>query len=191
MAKRGRTLKRAKTLSFGPEQKGVVNGKHPDVLYRFSLDSSSSVDLRVFAQSGDADLKIFRLVGKAKKMLRKLGNAAFGELRRKELKPFLKQVGQSKQLGKQDEEIEKRLKPGTYYVHVQRRQGKSRYKLSATVTSSIAEPTPSDADPTLFEDLDCSDFADHEEAQAVFESLPGDPHRLDGDNDGIACESLL
>ena len=39
----------------------------------------------------------------------------------------------------------------------------------------------------------CSDFSTHAEAQAVFEYCGGinhDVHRLDGDNDGIACESL-
>jgi micrococcal nuclease len=28
------------------------------------------------------------------------------------------------------------------------------------------------------------------EAQRVFDSTPGDPHRLDNDNDRVACESL-
>lgn len=37
-------------------------------------------------------------------------------------------------------------------------------------------------------DLDCSDFSTQEEAQGHL--LPGDPHGLDADNDGIACESL-
>lgn len=37
-------------------------------------------------------------------------------------------------------------------------------------------------------DLDCADFATQEEAQENL--LPGDPHRLDGDGDGIACEEL-
>lgn len=39
----------------------------------------------------------------------------------------------------------------------------------------------------------CSDFSTHAEAQAVFEYCGGisnDVHRLDGDDDGIACESL-
>jgi len=40
-------------------------------------------------------------------------------------------------------------------------------------------------------DRDCSDFATQRAAQAFFERhQPGDPHRLDGDGDGIACESL-
>jgi hypothetical protein len=40
-------------------------------------------------------------------------------------------------------------------------------------------------------DYDCSDFATHAEAQRFFESAgPGDPHRLDRDRDGIACETL-
>jgi len=37
-------------------------------------------------------------------------------------------------------------------------------------------------------DLDCSDFSTQEEAQGHL--LPGDPHGLDADNDGIACETL-
>jgi hypothetical protein len=40
-------------------------------------------------------------------------------------------------------------------------------------------------------DRDCSDFSSWAEAQRFYESQgPGDPHRLDADNDGIACESL-
>jgi hypothetical protein len=38
-------------------------------------------------------------------------------------------------------------------------------------------------------DRDCSDFATQAEAQAAFDSRPGDPERLDADNNGIACES--
>ena len=45
--------------------------------------------------------------------------------------------------------------------------------------------------PTSAVDRDCGDFSNWEEAQAFFENAgPGDPHRLDGDGDGIACESL-
>jgi micrococcal nuclease len=39
-------------------------------------------------------------------------------------------------------------------------------------------------------DYDCSDFSTQAEAQRVLDSAPGDPYRLDGDNDGVACESL-
>lgn len=41
---------------------------------------------------------------------------------------------------------------------------------------------------SAFVDLDCGDFSTQEEAQGYL--LPGDPHRLDADNDGIACETL-
>jgi len=40
-------------------------------------------------------------------------------------------------------------------------------------------------------DRDCGDFATQQEAQAFYEAAGGperDPHRLDGDGDGIACE---
>ncbi|WP_229736217.1 excalibur calcium-binding domain-containing protein [Kroppenstedtia guangzhouensis] len=39
-----------------------------------------------------------------------------------------------------------------------------------------------------FEDKNCSDFKTQEEAKKYL--LPGDPHRLDPDGDGIPCESL-
>ncbi|MFD5338551.1 excalibur calcium-binding protein [Streptomyces hawaiiensis] len=43
------------------------------------------------------------------------------------------------------------------------------------------------------QDLDCRHFSFQEEAQAVFDADPSDPHRLDedqGPDDGIACEAL-
>lgn len=41
-------------------------------------------------------------------------------------------------------------------------------------------------------DRDCSDFASQRQAQRFFKNHNPrrDPHRLDGDNDGIACEAL-
>jgi len=44
-------------------------------------------------------------------------------------------------------------------------------------------------DPNSY-DHDCSDFDSQEEAQEFYESENGDPHNLDGDDDGEACESL-
>ncbi len=41
--------------------------------------------------------------------------------------------------------------------------------------------------PIAAQDLDCSDFGSHEEAQAVYDADPSDPNDLDGDNDGRAC----
>ncbi|WP_209307523.1 excalibur calcium-binding domain-containing protein [Geodermatophilus sp. DF01_2] len=40
-------------------------------------------------------------------------------------------------------------------------------------------------------DRDCSDFTTQAEAQAAFDAVPGDPERLDADNDGIACEDSV
>lgn len=49
-------------------------------------------------------------------------------------------------------------------------------------------PLPYDPDGP---DRDCGDFSCQRTAQAFFESAgPGDPHRLGGDDDGVACESL-
>jgi len=39
-------------------------------------------------------------------------------------------------------------------------------------------------------DLDCSDFDTQTEAQAVLDADPSDPNGLDGEGDGVPCESL-
>ena len=44
-----------------------------------------------------------------------------------------------------------------------------------------------------YKDYDCSDFTTHKGAQDFFEAEGGpweDRHNLDGDSDGVACESL-
>lgn len=63
-----------------------------------------------------------------------------------------------------------------------------------TPTPFLRPPEPN---PTLNQcrgpDLDCGDFRTQREAQDFFEACGGpanDPHRLDGDDDGLACESL-
>lgn len=44
--------------------------------------------------------------------------------------------------------------------------------------------------PAAATDMDCGDFATQAEAQAFFVAAgAGDPHRLDSDGDGLACES--
>ena len=50
--------------------------------------------------------------------------------------------------------------------------------------SSVSGVSPQDTN------LDCAGFETHEEAQRVLEQDPSDPHYLDGDGDGVACEDL-
>jgi endonuclease YncB( thermonuclease family) len=50
-----------------------------------------------------------------------------------------------------------------------------------------ASPAPAPA-PSSGPDKDCSDFTTQAEAQEYL--LPGDPHGLDGDRDGVACDLL-
>ncbi len=57
-------------------------------------------------------------------------------------------------------------------------------------SSAIPKPTPT---PKPRDTHDCSDFDTWSEAQSFYESEGGpgsDPHRLDGDGDGVACQSL-
>lgn len=54
---------------------------------------------------------------------------------------------------------------------------------------AVPDVTALPYDP-LGSDRDCSDFSTQAEAQAFFEAAgTGDPHRLDADNDGVACAS--
>ncbi len=79
-----------------------------------------------------------------------------------------------------------------------RRGGSSSGGPAASPPAAMPTPNPPSApavDPKSFPacvstNCDCSDFATWEQAQAVLNAFPGDPHRLDGDSDGIACESL-
>jgi len=41
-----------------------------------------------------------------------------------------------------------------------------------------------------YNDYDCADFDTQQEAQEFFEAEGGQWHGLDGDNDGVACETL-
>ncbi|MBD2113765.1 MULTISPECIES: thermonuclease family protein [Cyanophyceae] len=62
----------------------------------------------------------------------------------------------------------------------------------AVVPAPVNPPsaTPTNLPACVSGDCDCGDFATWEQAQAVLNATPGDPHRLDGDSDGVACESL-
>lgn len=51
-------------------------------------------------------------------------------------------------------------------------------------------PAPTNLPSCVNSDCNCSDFSTWRQAQDVLESSPGDPHRLDRDKDGVACESL-
>ena len=55
---------------------------------------------------------------------------------------------------------------------------------NGSVTCGGAQPPPSS------DVFDCADFAYQDTAQVIFEADPSDPHNLDPDTDGIACEEL-
>jgi hypothetical protein len=66
-----------------------------------------------------------------------------------------------------------------------------RKNIAALVATLVLALT---AAPALGADKDCSDFSSWTQAQKFFKKHGGpknDPHRLDADHDGIACESLL
>ena len=65
------------------------------------------------------------------------------------------------------------------------------------LTAACSSATPTAASDLRYDpsgpDRDCGDFRTWQEAQDFFIAAGGperDPHRLDGDSDGVACESL-
>lgn len=82
---------------------------------------------------------------------------------------------------------------GTYQVSAGNKVPTQQVQPSAAPSAAAATSTSSSSlayDPNG-PDRNCGDFASQGDAQAFFEAAgPGDPHRLDGNNDGLACESL-
>ncbi len=65
---------------------------------------------------------------------------------------------------------------------------------SKTTPTQKTTPSPSPSKVSnmpacVNSDCNCPDFATQADAQRVLDAYPGDPHRLDKDKDGIACES--
>ena len=61
------------------------------------------------------------------------------------------------------------------------------------LTATMALAFAFAAQPAAARDYDCADFSTHKQAQRFFKRHGGpqrDPYRLDGDNDGSACEDL-
>ena len=62
--------------------------------------------------------------------------------------------------------------------------------IDADAPAAAPPPPPQPRRPAR---INCSDFARCAEAQAFYEAAGGpnaDPHRLDRDRDGVACQSL-
>lgn len=55
---------------------------------------------------------------------------------------------------------------------------------------SPQQQAPAAPAPSGGGDLDCSDFATQREAQTTLDADPSDPNGLDGEGDGVPCESL-
>lgn len=65
-------------------------------------------------------------------------------------------------------------------------------KAATPAKAPAAAPKKPAVAPAVSGDKDCRDFPDHASAQAFYVEQGGpaqDPHRLDGNNDGVACEA--
>jgi hypothetical protein len=98
-------------------------------------------------------------------------------------------LGQVSQLEKLE------LGAGTYYIRLDGSSTlKSDYRLRVSIRripkkrDMFGNDNDDDNSGGASVDYDCSDFSSQSQAQGFL--LPGDPYGLDGDGDGIACESL-
>lgn len=72
----------------------------------------------------------------------------------------------------------------------------SSLEADSTENSDATEALELEPEPTanlpdcINGDCNCRDFISWQQAQDVLNAYPGDPHRLDADDDGEACENL-
>jgi endonuclease YncB( thermonuclease family) len=64
----------------------------------------------------------------------------------------------------------------------------SRPSICAPVGTPAPTPSTAASSPRA-SDYDCDDFEWQEEAQEIYDADDTDPYRLDGDNDGVVCET--
>lgn len=71
------------------------------------------------------------------------------------------------------------------------RSRRSVLRLGFATATALAVPAALSGPAAAFRDRDCSDFDTQRQAQRFYKrNKPGDPHGLDADGDGKACESL-
>jgi hypothetical protein len=59
------------------------------------------------------------------------------------------------------------------------------------ITPTASPSTATDSLPDCVQsDCNCTDFSTQKEAQVVLDAFPNDPHGLDKNKDGVACEGL-
>ena len=69
--------------------------------------------------------------------------------------------------------------------------GSQPYHCHRSSSRPVFQPVATPPQATFGGDLDCAHFGSRGEAQLFFEKEgPGDPHDLDRDRDGLACEAL-
>ncbi|MGK7891848.1 MAG: cadherin domain-containing protein, partial [Leptolyngbyaceae cyanobacterium] len=114
-----------------------------------TVDDPMTVSFELLGLKSDLDIEIYSPKKKLKKVLRKIGGTSFRNLTRKERK-LLRRHGISKRRGKQSEDIEKFLEPGTYFIRIfgKQRKNQSKYTLQLDPISEAIQ-LPKDPEPDL------------------------------------------
>lgn len=89
------------------------------------------------------------------------------------------------------------LKDGQYHKHgLKTKVAKTTAKTAGKVASkgdtkkSAATKQPSASGSCSADTYNCTDFSTCSRVRIIFNACPSDNNKLDGDNDGIPCESL-
>ncbi|MCU0525382.1 MAG: CAP domain-containing protein [Elainella sp. Prado103] len=94
---------------------GVLGDQKPNHAYRIQLTQRSSLNVQLTGLRSNANLILMNGQGKA--------------------------MARSARQGRRNEQISRRLEPGTYYIQVARQQGNTRYQLQIA-QNSTSTPTP-------------------------------------------------
>ena len=132
-------LRGATKVKFGNrgfKRKDFISNRDQNDFYFTKIKNRSSFELEVSGQKakGNADVEIYELNGKKRKVLKAIGSQDFSELRKKDIRKNLKRVGRSRRKGKSDESLNLTLDSGIYYIRVYQREGSTKYKLNLSTS---------------------------------------------------------
>ena len=125
-----------------------LSRRDTDDIYRFKFKSSGQVDLTLSKLKANADLEIYSFKKSKRKVLKEIGKIEFSNLRKRDIRTYLKLEAKSRRGGKRSENISKSLEAGTYYIRVSSRRpkNKTRYRLELSASPALKD-NPGNGNP--------------------------------------------
>ncbi|MEM9451859.1 MAG: Ser-Thr-rich GPI-anchored membrane family protein [Cyanobacteria bacterium P01_E01_bin.6] len=156
----GNSLKKANQVQFknGNFRIRDAIGQNNDSndLYQLVIGTRSRLAINVSRQqrTGNADVELYELARRQRRVLREIGRPDFDDLSRRDIRANLHRVGRSRNKRKKSENLNITLDAGTYYIRVFPKTGSTRYQLRMSSTPEetslpIVQPPTSQPPGTL------------------------------------------